>query len=128
MSPVPPSPIEPEKPRDGVENALDHWFSGTRGWLPPVDLVRQPGKLILRADVPGLKAGIEDYLLTISREREASEEEEEEEEDEYLRRERRYGSFSSSMAVPGRVDPSKIDVRVEQGIAEVVVPLPASET
>ena len=127
MSPAPPSPIEPEKPRDGVENALDHWFSGTRGWLPPVDLVRRPGKLILRADVPGLKAGIEDDLLTISGEREASEEEEEEEE-EYLRRERRCGSFSSSMALPSRVDPSKIDVRVEQGIAEVVVPLPASET
>lgn len=123
--PAPHPPSEPYEIRDQVENAFDHWFSGTRGWLPAIDIVRREGKLIIRADVPGMqsddvKIEVEDGLLTISGEREESDEEQE---DKYLRRERRYGSFSRSMALPTGVDPSKIDAKVEHGVAEVTIPL-----
>jgi hypothetical protein len=35
--------------RAHLEVALDHWFTGTRGWLPAVDLIRGPGEVVSRA-------------------------------------------------------------------------------
>lgn len=112
-----------------VDNALDRWFSGSRGWLPAIDIVRRNGELVIRADVPGMepddvKIEVEDGMLTISGEREESEEKEEED-GKYLRRERRYGSFSRSMTLPAGVDPSKIEAKVKQGVAEVTIPYSA---
>ena len=39
-------------------------------------------------------------------------------------RERRYGSFSRSMALPGGVDPKKIEAKTHDGVVEVTIPLP----
>ena len=69
-----------------------------------------------------VKIEVEDGLLTISGEREESDEEED---GKYLRRERRYGSFSRSMTLPAGVDPSKIEAKVKHGVAEVTIPLSA---
>jgi HSP20 family protein len=125
-----PSPLPPPVPLteldERVDNALDRWFSGTRGWLPALDIVRRNGELVLRADVPGMesddvKIEVEDGLLTISGERKESDEED----GKYLRRERRYGSFSRSMTLPAGVDPSKIEAEVKHGVAQVTIPLSA---
>ena len=48
--------IEAAELRDHLEDSLDHWFTGTRGWLPAVDLIRHPSELVARADVPGVKS------------------------------------------------------------------------
>ena len=126
-----PSPLPPPAPftelAERVDNALDRWFSGPRGWLPAIDIVRRDGELVLRADVPGMepddvKIEVEDGLLTISGEREESDGEED---GKYLRRERRYGSFSRSMTLPAGVDRSKIEAKVKHGVAEVTIPLSA---
>ena len=111
--------------RDHLEDALDHWFSGTRGWLPAVDVVRRPGKLIVRADLPGMRADelkveVEDDLLTISGSREKPKEKPA---DEYLREDRRYGPFSRSIALPVGADAAKIEARAEDGVAEITIPL-----
>ena len=66
-----------------------------------------------------LKVEVEDDLLTISGSREKPEEKRE---DEYLRGERRYRPFSRSI-VPVGVDALKIEARVEDGVAEVTIPL-----
>ena len=66
-----------------------------------------------------VKIEVEDGMLTISGEREESDEEED---GKYLRRERRYGSFSRSMTLPAGVDSSKIEARVKHGVAEVTIP------
>lgn len=126
-----PSPLPPPVPfselDERVDNALDRWFSGPRGWLPAIDIVRRDGELVIRADVPGMepddvKIEVDDGLLTISGEREESDEEED---GKYLRRERRYGPFSRSMTLPAGVDPSKIEAKVKHGVAEVAIPLSA---
>jgi HSP20 family molecular chaperone IbpA len=57
--------------RDHLEDALDHWFSGTRSWSPATDVVRRPGELLVLADVPGLNSqdlriAVEDAALTIA--------------------------------------------------------------
>ena len=66
-----------------------------RGWTPAIDVVRDNGNLVLRADVPGVKPEevkieVEDDILTVSG---SHEERKEEKGKNFLRRERRYGSF-----------------------------------
>jgi HSP20 family protein len=126
-----PSPLPPPVPfselDERVDNALDRWFSGPRGWLPAIDIVRRNSELVIRADVPGMepddvKIEVEDGLLTISGEREKSDDKED---GTFLRRERRCGSFSRSMTLPAGVDPSKIEAKVKHGVAEVTIPLSA---
>ncbi len=97
-----------------------------RTWMPAVDVVREDGNLVLRADVPGIKPEevkieVEDDILTISGEHEETKEEKEK---EYVRRERRYGSFYRSMALPAGVDPKAIKAETKDGVVEVTVPLP----
>jgi HSP20 family protein len=67
-SPLPP-PVQFSELDERVDNALDRWFSGARGWLPAIDIVRRDGELVIRADVPGMEPDdveVEDGLLTIS--------------------------------------------------------------
>jgi HSP20 family protein len=100
--------------------------SGEPAWRPAIDVVRENGSLVVRADVPGMKpeevkVEVEDDILTVSGQHE---EEKEEKNKEYLRRERRYGSFRRSMALPAGVDAKKIKARTQDGVVEVTVPLP----
>jgi len=99
---------------------------GERPWTPAIDVVREDGNLVVRADVPGIKpeevsVEIEDDILTVSG---AHEERKEEKDKNFLRRERRYGSFSRSMALPPGVDAKKIKAETHDGIVEVTIPLP----
>ena len=97
-----------------------------RAWRPAVDVVRDDGNLVIRADVPGIKpeevkVEVEDDILTVSGQHE---ERKEEKDKDYLRRERRYGSFSRSMALPAGVDPKRIKATTHDGVVEVTIPLP----
>jgi HSP20 family protein len=97
-----------------------------REWTPAIDVVRDNGNLVLRANVPGIKPEeivikVEDNVLTISGEHEETSDEKEE---TFVRRERRYGAFSRSMALPKGVDPKKIGAKTTEGVLEVTVPLP----
>jgi HSP20 family protein len=97
-----------------------------RGWTPAIDVVRDNGNLVLRADVPGIKPEevkieVENDILTVSG---AHEEEKEEKDRHFLRRERSYGSFSRSLALPPGVDAKKIEAKTHDGIVEVTIPLP----
>jgi HSP20 family protein len=60
-------------------------------------------------------------ILTVSGEHTESKEEKDE---NYVRRERRYGSFSRSMALPAGVDAKKIKANTHDGVVEVTIPLP----
>jgi HSP20 family protein len=97
-----------------------------REWMPAIDVERENGNLVVRADVPGIKPEevkieIEDDILTVS----GSHEEREEKKDKhFLRRERRYGSFSRSLALPAGVEVKKIKAKTHDGVVEVTIPLP----
>lgn len=97
-----------------------------REWMPAIDVERENGNLVVRADVPGIKPGevkieIEDDILTVS----GSHEERKEKKDKhFLRRERRYGSFSRSLALPAGVEAKKIKAKTHDGVVEVTIPLP----
>jgi HSP20 family protein len=97
-----------------------------RAWTPAIDVVRDDGHLVVRANVPGIKPEeieikVEENVLKISGEHEESTEETDE---TFVRRERRYGAFSRSMPLPEGVDPEKIEARTADGVLEVIVPLP----
>jgi len=92
-------------------------------WAPAVDVLTKDGDLLIRAELPGLKQEdvditLQNGLLTISGEHKL---EEEEGHGGYHLRERRYGSFRRSMALPEGVDESKIHARFEDGVLEVTV-------
>jgi len=100
-----------------------------RGWTPSVDLIRRDDSLVLRADIPGIepdevKIEVEDDVLTVSGEHS---EETEEKKERYMRRERRYGSFSRSMVLPRGVMAEDIEAATENGVLEVTIPIPQAE-
>jgi HSP20 family protein len=113
--------------RGWFDRLLDD-FGTVRGreWTPAVDMVRDDGHLILRADVPGIKpeeikVEIREGYLTVSGEHEETTEEKEK---HYVRRERRYGSFSRSVPLPEGVETKKIKAKTHDGVLEVTIPLP----
>ena len=97
--------------------------------LPDIDVIREEDKITVTADVPGykpeeVKLEVADDVLTISGKHEETKEEKDK---DYVRRERRYGSFSRSIALPRNVDADKIDATCHDGVLELTVPLPSAE-
>ena len=112
--------------RTRFDRLFDEWLDGReRAWTPAIDVVREDGHLVVRADLPGVKPEevkieVEDDILTVSAEHQESKEEKDK---NYVRRERRYGSFSRSMALPVGVDAGKIKAKTHDGVVEVTIPL-----
>jgi HSP20 family protein len=107
-----PGPLAPWTPfaefselRNQLDRGYQQLFDGEhRTWMPAIDVERNTNHRIVRADVPGVKPDdvkieAQDGGLTISGKHE------EHKDQTYLRRERRYGSFTRSMALPEGVDP-----------------------
>ena len=124
-------------PHHEMNRLLDEMMGGTAGparrsgrqqgadteWAPALDALTKDSDLVIRAELPGVKQedvdiSLHDNVLTISGERR---DEQEEERGGYHIRERRYGSFSRSLALPEGIDESKISARYENGILEVTV-------
>ncbi|MGZ4307298.1 MAG: Hsp20/alpha crystallin family protein [Solirubrobacteraceae bacterium] len=116
--------------RTRFDRVFDDFTVGReRAWTPSIDVVRDGGNLVVHADIPGVKpeevkVEVEGDILTVSGEHEESKEEKDK---HFVRRERRYGSFSRSMALPAGVDPTKIEAKTHDGVLEVTIPLPADQ-
>ncbi len=110
-----------------LRERLDQIFAGNgESWNPRIDVVKKEGEIVLKADLPGVKpeeidVEVEDGVLTVSGEHE---EKTEEKEERYLRRERRYGSFSRSMALPEGVKAEDIEANTVDGVLELRIPMP----
>jgi HSP20 family protein len=119
---------------EDLRGRIDRMFSDiengdVRKWRMAVDVIERDDKYVLRADVPGIKPDevkieVEDDLLRVSAEHEESEEEKK---DDYLRRERRYGSFSRSVRLPTGVTADKVEATCKDGVVEVSFPKPKEE-
>jgi len=113
--------------RTRFDRMFDELTNGReREWTPAIDVVRDDGHLVVRADIPGIKPEevkieVEDDILTVSGEHE---EHKEQKDKHYVRRERRYGSFSRSMALPPGVEAKSIKAKTHDGVVEVTIPLP----
>lgn len=95
-------------------------------WAPQVDVLEREGKLVVRADLPGvgkddLSVEMTDDGLILQGERRR---EVEEEKEGVYRRERRYGSFRRLIPLPEGVDPETADARFHDGVLEVAFDMP----
>jgi len=96
------------------------------GWLPQIETFRRGDKLVLRADLPGLRkedvsVEIEDGILTIPGERSN---EDVDDRDGYFHSERSYGQFQRSLALPEGVTGDSCDATFKDGVLEVTIPVP----
>lgn len=116
---------------DDLRARFDKMFAdfgdGERGaaWRPEIDVVEESGKIAVHVNVPGIrpeeiKVEVEDDVLTISGEHT---EEREEKDKRYVRRERRYGSFSRAIGLPDNAKRDEIDAACHDGVLEVTIPL-----
>jgi HSP20 family protein len=115
-----------------LRNRFDRVFDELGGhaqgkWRPAIDVMRRADALVVRADLPGLtpdevKIEVEDGVLTVSGEH--KEDRTGTDDGGYVRRERRFGAFLRSIALPSGVDARGIKAHTRNGVVEVTVPLP----
>jgi HSP20 family protein len=92
-------------------------------WVPPVDVAETQEKIIVRAEVPGMKQEeiqieFENGLLSIRGERKLIKEEGV----TFHRVERTFGNFSRSFTLPRTIDPEKISASYRDGVLQIEVP------
>jgi len=93
-------------------------------WTPSIDVYHDAGKLVVKADLPGLSkedidVSVVDNRLTIKGERKK---ETEAKEENYHRVERLYGTFERTFQLPATVDAGKIEATYKDGVLEVALP------
>ncbi|MBI4597725.1 MAG: Hsp20/alpha crystallin family protein [Candidatus Omnitrophica bacterium] len=93
-------------------------------WFPEVDITEEKDRLLVRADLPGMKqedisVEVSEGALTIRGERK---EEAATKEGKMYRMERSYGSFLRSFTLPAGVDASKVNASYKNGVLEITLP------
>merc|ERR1711879_915156 len=99
-------------------------FPRMEGMSPSVDIFEEKGKVIIKADIPGinkddLDVSITENTVTISGEKK---QEEKVERKDYHREERRYGSFCRRFRLPADVDADKAEASFKNGVLEISLP------
>jgi HSP20 family protein len=99
-------------------------------WLPQVEAFEREGKLIVRADLPGLSkddinVDITDDAIKIRGERR---QEKEENDEGYYRSERSYGSFYREIPLPRGVNRDEANASFRNGVLEITMPAPARQS
>ena len=92
----------------------------------PVDISEVDGKLGVRASLPGfnkedIDVQVHEGILSIKAEHS---EETETGDERFYRRERRFGSLSRRIALPGVVHDSKVDAELKDGVLTLTLALP----
>jgi HSP20 family protein len=99
-------------------------------WLPQVETFERDGKLLVRADLPGLtkddiNVDITDDAIKIRGERR---QEKDENEEGYYRSERSYGSFYREIPLPSGVNRDEANATFRNGVLEITMPAPARQS
>ena len=97
---------------------------GFTGWAPPVDIVEEEDRLILRAEIPGVAGNdidinVENGTITLRGEKK---QEKGVETKNAFRAERFYGTFFRSFVLPKSINPETIAATYRDGVLEVVLP------
>ena len=112
---------------DTFDNFARNFFRSSNTSLPAfrTDIRDAGDKFILEAELPGfdkgdIKLDVKDGILTITAEHKESSDQKDEK-GNYLRRERRYGSFSRSFDITG-IDEAGITAAYNNGVLELNLP------
>ena len=92
-----------------------------RVYSPMVDVVERPDELVVIADIPGiqqkdLEITLASNVLTIKGDRKAPEDAE-----KVYRKETWEGGFQRTIALPGTVDPDRVNAVLKDGVLEIHV-------
>ena len=92
--------------------------------VPALDIYQTPNEAVVKATLPGLKPedvriDITGETVTIKGETKA---EQEIKREDYLYQERRYGSFSRSVVLPGGLETDKAEAMMEDGVLTLTIP------
>src|SRR5438067_9316516 len=96
----------------------------TTTYVPSVDIFETDNEVVVKAEMPGMKANdidvrLENNVLTLKGERHF---EKEANEENYHRIEREYGTLTRSFALPTAVNGDKVTAEYKDGILKVVLP------
>ncbi|TZF91858.1 Hsp20/alpha crystallin family protein [Cognatilysobacter lacus] len=106
------------------ENTGDDSSVVTSQWIPRVDIVEEPSRFVLFADLPGVQPSevevlMDKGILSIRGERRSAVDAQS---SRYSRVERRYGSFHRRFALPDSADPERITAEGHDGVLQVSIP------
>jgi HSP20 family protein len=118
--------------RDAMDRLLEEsvvrpargWITSEVGLRVPLDMYESDGNLVIKADLPGLKAESVDVSIvndTLTIKGEYQSEEEREEENVHLK-ERRYGKFQRAIRLPTGVDTEATEATFEDGVLMLTLP------
>jgi HSP20 family protein len=100
--------------------------AGSTFFSPPMEMFEREGRLIVRAELPGLSKDdvhveVTDDALTIEGERRS---EHEERQGGFFRSERRYGTFRRQIPLPEGVNADQVTASFKDGLLEIAMPAP----
>ncbi len=115
---------------DRMFTAPTRLATATGAWMPAIEVKEKDGKLLITAELPGLKkedvkVRLEGDTLIVEGERK---EEKEENRKGFFHSERSYGKFYRAMALP---EGAKVDLTAAQfnnGVLEITIPTPEVKT
>lgn len=95
------------------------------GWIPDLEVFQRDNRLIVRADLPGMKkedvkVSIQDQVLILEGERKV---EEDVKRDGFHRTERTYGSFFRTLPLPEGAKFDRVDATFKDGVLEIAMPM-----
>src|SRR5262245_8377133 len=98
---------------------------GERTWLPPIEVLEREGKILIRAELPGVReedvhVEMTDDGIVIQGERKFDEEEQGE---GFYRSERSYGQFYRLIPLPEGADAEQASAEFKNGLLEISVPM-----
>jgi HSP20 family protein len=102
---------------------------GAATWTPPLDLVEEPRRYVMRVDLPGVgpsdvEINVEAGRLTLRGQRRTDSGVPR---DAYLRVERPSGPFTLQLTLPESVDAGEIHAQHANGVLEIVLPRRTAE-
>jgi HSP20 family protein len=115
--------------RNIFDSFFDDWgltsvFNEDKELVPAFDISENDNDFVVTAELPGIDIKdvditIAEGILTVKGEKKH---EKEENTEGYHRIERRYGSFSRSFRIPGKIETDKIDANYKDGVLKVLLP------
>jgi len=109
-----------------MDQTLGQAGNGNGAWRPVIEVQQKEGKLIVKAEIPGVKkedvkVNVTETALTLEGERK---QEKEEKREGYYHSERSYGNFFRSIPLPEGAKTDQTAAQFKDGVLEVTIPVP----